>query len=1019
MKLNLKLFLLLFFLSISAIQLKAAPVDAETAMAEAMDFLSASPLMKSKGFAAASPADVTLACTYTSDANGGNGGNDANCFYIFNRGNGFVIISADDRLPQVLAYSENGAFDPSRIPENMKNWLEGYRDEIAAALPLLPENSGNLRKVMKAPKRNPIEPLLSTKWDQGKPFNNDCPIDSRNNQRSATGCVATAMSQIMKFHSWPDKPEGVNAGVTFFGTTYDWKRMIDVYEEGKYSSAESSAVATLMRQVGAAVNMQYSSYASGAYDYDVQLALTKYFKYSKGLTFYWKDYTPQREWNNIVYSELEAGRPVYYSGSSAQGGHAFVCDGYSENEYFHFNWGWGGYEDGYYLLSALNPASGGAGSYEGGYNSRQSILTGIMPISKNPDATMQVAILATGGFYYDSSQGTRFVVQNGTGGENLFYNPLGFNQVINIGLKVEDENGNATYLTADKNVALQPFYGFPYISAVFPKLSDGVYRVTPVISDATKNEWIPVEIPLAEQNYVKLTVKDSKLTFSNEGPDSEFTPKLIVGEPQFPKTIYAGTSIPVRVPVLNVGEGDYNAQIGFSLFDANDDFGDIASYQDNLAVAAKSFYNLDMTLDGGVRAGSYVVSMMDLNNNSFISNYKVTVKDRRFETPSADVTIKDIYPSFYTSEDESPIYFTAVNSASTQKSLRFAFELLDANTLEQISVLNNTQYVEVPGKFNGRVSVNPFDFGIDPGEYLWRAINPEDGSPLSLPAPLIVTSAEISSGGLTYIVTDEANSKAILAAPVSDPYSGVVNVRSNIDGYDIVALRNDAFTFATANEVTLPAAIDYIPAGCFYDDSQLNLLTLNTTSLAGAGSEAFNYANTNGGKCWLNVPEEIANTFRYSESSRWRGFLQPRWNLELTNVTVASGMPDMAMLGDNYSYCVNPESTLEISFEAPAGKNVKVIVIDADRNWVMEGTVASGDKVNLPALGRKGAGRVIASATTDEVSVEELGIDAEDEICDVFSIDGRIVMKSSTAADRRTLPAGIYILSTGRKLIAR
>ncbi|MDE5551627.1 MAG: C10 family peptidase, partial [Muribaculaceae bacterium] len=318
------------------------------------------------------------------------------CFYVINTEGGFVIVSADTRLNEVLGYSDEGAFDIERISPDMQWWLDSYCDEIASALPYLTEAplSGT---VTHRASRNPITPMLKTKRNQEAPYNNTCPMDGRYNRRSVTGCVATAMAQIMKFHEWPKQPKGSNGGIVFTGTTYDWGNMLDVYEQGKYNVTEATAVATLMRQCGAAVDMQYSYAGSGAYDNRAQYALFTYFDYSQDIKMVYRDYTMQKEWNNIVYSELAAGRPLYYSGSSVNGGHAFVCDGYSANEYFHFNWGWGGYQDGYFLLSALNPETGGAGSYEGGYNSHQIIFTGIRPA--DGEAKKQTCILSTGTFY--------------------------------------------------------------------------------------------------------------------------------------------------------------------------------------------------------------------------------------------------------------------------------------------------------------------------------------------------------------------------------------------------------------------------------------------------------------------------------------------------------------------------------------------------------------------------------------------------------------------------------------------
>lgn len=330
------------------------------------------------------------------------GNNQQNRFYVFNLGdnNGFIIVSADTRTKSVLGYSNSGKFDVTNMPDNLKSWLTNYSEEIEYAIEKLPEtNSHPIAKVKKASASNPIvSPLLNLiTYDQDSPYNDFCPkIDTVN---TVTGCVATAMAQIMRYHQWPEKGKGSKTYITkttntslsadFGATTYDWSNILTSYN-GSETAIQKEAIAQLMLHVGVSVEMDYDlaeNGGSGAAFKNCANALVEYFGYDAGIQLYDRNYFTKKAWTAKLKTELDAGRPILYTGSNAHhSGHAFVCDGYDANDMFHFNWGWGGVSNGYYELSALNPKSQGIGSSNGGYNFRQQITAGIQkPIagSKN------------------------------------------------------------------------------------------------------------------------------------------------------------------------------------------------------------------------------------------------------------------------------------------------------------------------------------------------------------------------------------------------------------------------------------------------------------------------------------------------------------------------------------------------------------------------------------------------------------------------------------------------------------
>lgn len=314
------------------------------------------------------------------------------CYYIFNSisHDGFIIVSGDDRVMPVLAYSLEGIFNRSDMPPNLKAWLESYKLQIESAL-IRPDKPDactekmwqNLLEGEYITEGNSVvAPLIQTKWNQGNFYNALCPYDYDSNTRTVTGCVATAMGQIMKYWNWPGSGTGSHSythprygilSANFGGTTYAWTSMPNTLTSSNIS------VATLLYHCGVSLEMDYNTPAEGgsaASTADVEDALENYFGYSSNIQVIQRSSYSESQWIQKLKAELDAGRPVQYAGSGSDGGHSFVCDGYDSNSYFHFNWGWGGSSNGYFIISELNP---GNVSQTEGFNSNQRAVIGIAP----------------------------------------------------------------------------------------------------------------------------------------------------------------------------------------------------------------------------------------------------------------------------------------------------------------------------------------------------------------------------------------------------------------------------------------------------------------------------------------------------------------------------------------------------------------------------------------------------------------------------------------------------------------
>ena len=314
-------------------------------------------------------------------------------FYIFQDEHGFVIVAGDDRSMPILGYSDEGTFDGNDMPPNAQKWLEGYKTELRQ---LIADNVAPSEEIQDAWERYlrgeadsdsraaAVNPLINLTWDQAPYYNSLCPGGS------VTGCVATAMAQIMKYWNYPATGSGFHSynhstygtiSANFGSTTYDWNAMPNNV------SSSNNAVATLMYHCGVSVDMDYSPQVSGAYvissgspvQHCSEYAMKTYFGYSSSMHGEKRENYSESQWINMLKAELDASRPILYAGFGSGGGHAFVCDGYDNNNFFHYNWGWGGAYNGYFAVGALNPSGTGTGGGTGGYNSGQQVLIGIQP----------------------------------------------------------------------------------------------------------------------------------------------------------------------------------------------------------------------------------------------------------------------------------------------------------------------------------------------------------------------------------------------------------------------------------------------------------------------------------------------------------------------------------------------------------------------------------------------------------------------------------------------------------------
>lgn len=317
-----------------------------------------------------------------------------NTVYLFDSKDGFVITPADDAFPALLGYGDSQMYDSSgKLPTGFREWLQYMSQRISEAA------VGDGEITVCSSVGEAIAPLCMTSWGQSEPFNLECP--EYDGERCLSGCVATAMAQVMKYHNWPKQGKGeltyragkIGADIytDFSQYALDWENMLDDYSASSATEQQRQAVAHLLRGVGGSVRMNYFPTASGADINDAAQALLKYWDYSDDIRYMRRGWFTLRDWSQLLYDALKNYGPILYGGFSVSSAHAFVCDGYDGEGLFHFNWGWDGKADGYFAIDFLNPVVEDE-SWGTGYNGGQSALLNIHPRSPENPGTRSYAV---------------------------------------------------------------------------------------------------------------------------------------------------------------------------------------------------------------------------------------------------------------------------------------------------------------------------------------------------------------------------------------------------------------------------------------------------------------------------------------------------------------------------------------------------------------------------------------------------------------------------------------------------
>ena len=513
----------------------AAPVDEQSARRIASDFLRS----KMPHVTRAASGELTRAVTGVADG-------DSAGIYVFNCDGGFVVISADDELPSVLAYGLKNSYDAQTAPPAMQAMLEAYNHAV----------NSSVKTRAAVPTHADISPLIKTQWNQNTPYNKYCATES--GETCPTGCVATATAQIMYYHKWPE--------------TFNWDAMKTSYTSEDAGDAVE-AVAKLMADVGEKVYMQYGAESSSANDMDACEALRIRYGYSENTNYIERSCYTAKGWDEVIYNELAANRPVFYVGrsaSSGQGivGHAFILDGYQAKDgvgYFHVNWGWGGSSDDYFLISVLNPeqqyTGGNAGS--SGYSFNQSALVGVEKGELSDAKSMRLClysctIKSDKGTYTRNSASENFPaiqlmlgVYNSTLPQEARHYDLAYALYKDNKLVEIIDSISLDKLTESE--ALNYLYGGTFDSGSFAfgkDLADGTYQLRTLSRETGKSLW--QQAMGATCRYIELTINGNQMTTKAYGKfDEESVSKFIINSVTVSENCEVGKPITITVNVTD------------------------------------------------------------------------------------------------------------------------------------------------------------------------------------------------------------------------------------------------------------------------------------------------------------------------------------------------------------------------------------------------------------------------------------------------------------------------------------
>ena len=616
-----KLFFIVVLLLLSTILLWAKPVKVDEAKDIAYQFLNLKEATQ-KNMKRVLPAS-SLSLAYEAKSQNGNSN-----LFVFNQGEQrFVVVAGDDCISPVLGYADSGAFDEKNMPEGFRYWLESCSRYIEKAKAgAVKREDMTMMGVQSSSYASYVNPLLEDiNFGQGDPYNDQCPM--LDGERTIVGCVAVSMGQIMTYYQWPTQGKGSHSYVTItdsinvsanFNTTYDWDNILHYYVENDYNTIQKNAIAKMLFHCGVSVDMDYGIGASGTYSRYIPRAMCEYFSYDKGIQLHDRAMYNFNDWKNLIKEELNNNRPVIYSAKSKEGGHAFNCDGYDRNDYFHINWGWYGRYNGYYDLRYLDYEDNENSAYRGSHG----VIVGIKP--DKGDGTETKTELTYNIVLYKGTS----VVRGENGEDTLVCSLWNYGSGEfkgNIALEVFDAKGESDTIVAfyREDVEVEPSYGlWDFRVAALDSYEHDGYSVRLVYREEGENDWKPI---LAEKGMIATLVYDANSDTWNEKRDEVPMFRL-----NYLHTIGELNSVDAprfEVSITSLNDFDYEGDLWVRIWD--DEVGLVSQSLKSIFVLAGETSTFAVVFDESVKVGEYNVFAAVDQKNGYL-NLLYDVNDSLF-----------------------------------------------------------------------------------------------------------------------------------------------------------------------------------------------------------------------------------------------------------------------------------------------------------------------------------------------------------------------------------------------------
>ena len=872
---------LLFLLLFIATQAIAGPVDYETAKDIAQKYIGkksgAKKSIRHKSYA---PKRASGTTAPTDPA-----------YYIFDieENEGFIVVSGEDQLKPILAHTDNGSFNPDSINPAVRWWLNLVEENVAEAR----KSPQAFAAAITSNNETAVEPLITTKWGQGNPYNLLCPYDPVCNDISITGCCATAMAQVLNYHQYPNKATGTVSYTTYYHSveisedlstyTFDWGNMLNEYTSN-YTNEQSLAVAELMRACGVAIESDYCSYTTYGYTTKITEALVDNFGY-KGAQMLKRNYFTFNEWENIIKSELNKQRPVIYRGQDAAGGgHLFVCDGYNTDGLFHINWGWDGYQDGYFELTSMN------------YNSWQYAVCGISP--QNTQAPVNLPDIVYE--YFKIPEQTTFersniyAVYTGIENASIKYSEGHF------GLAITKNDEIISYsFDEDFIYSLEAEWSYDRVERYINipnNVPDGEYKLIPVYKTIGCDEVKKMYCKYAngKADHLVLTLNGNTATIST--PDTYEPTALEVTNIEIPEIISNSETIDITFTLKNNTATDFDETFTCSLI-VYDDYTHEQSLYANIPANEERLFTVTFTIPGsgnkfgfGIRSNSYWWA----DNTYIYYNELETLSGIRFEADGIFYSIiseekKTVMVTFqgdyhyeftneYSGEITIPEYVTYEGNTYTvkaigQHALRNCIGLTKVTIPETVTQIGYCAFYDCTALTNISIGSNVEHIGA----YAFRGCNIRT---IHIPANTVIIGeyAFVHNNNLQTITISPENPRYSVPAGCNvlvetDSKTLILGAKGAVIPNDITAIGNGAFNgIRGITSIAIPNSVTTIGDYAFDGCSDLEYLTIGSgiteiNNTVFANCNALKEIHINDLSAWCNIyfTGQDANPLHYTK----------------------------------------------------------------------------------------------------------------------------------------------------------